>query len=115
MSGPKPTAECEVCNGPVSTFIAYNHENGTQTERILREDWKASVDAHHEYEASLRAEVERAGALIEEVVVRFGEHADVREGVAAWHLYASELKPWLDDNRPGWRDRVAALDRKERK
>ncbi len=68
MSGPKPTAECEVCNGPVSTFIAYNHENGTQTERILREDWEASVDAHHEYEASLRAEVERLKDLVREAL-----------------------------------------------
>ena len=62
---------------------------------------------------NLRAKVELAGALIEEVVVRFSEHADVRQGVVAWHFYASELKPWLDDNRPGWRSREAALARKE--
>ena len=80
MTDPEPTAgPCEVCDGPVSTFIAYNHENGTQTERILREDWKASVDAHHEYEASLRAEVERMWAerkVVLDLVVYLRTHID---------------------------------------
>ena len=61
--------------------------------------------------AETRAKAESAGALVEEIVRRFGQSADVRKGVAAWHLYASELKPWLDDNRPEWRARAALKER----
>ena len=121
MIGPKPTAgPCEVCNGPVSTFIAYNHENGAQTERILREDWKASVDAHHEYEASLRAEVERLRPVVEELV-RFGDLSDKCRARGDWSEWPDPLD--ADADYLTWSDRMilrarsalAALAKKETK
>lgn len=76
--------ECEVCNGPVSTFIAYNHDNGKQTPEILMEDWKADIEAHHARIAALEREREEWKVLFRTAYRYMQQHAELNIVVVDW-------------------------------